>query len=122
MTQLFVGGVWCDAADGRTREIRCPADGSLVATVAEAGAADARAAVAAARTAFDDGPWPHTPERERAALVAAVADIVQRDAKEFARAESLDTGKRLVESEYAWPMSLRACATTPASEAPTPAG
>jgi betaine-aldehyde dehydrogenase len=100
MTQLFVGGTWRDAADGRTREIRCPADGSLVATVAEAGASDARAAVAAARAAFDDGPWPHTPEIERAALVRAVADIIERDTKEFARAESLDTGKRLVESEY----------------------
>jgi betaine-aldehyde dehydrogenase len=100
MTQLFIAGTWRDAADGRTREIRCPADGSLVATVAEASAADARDAVAAARTAFDDGSWPRTPEGERAAVVAAVADIIERDVKEFARAESLDTGKRFVESEY----------------------
>ena len=100
MTQLYIGGTWRAATGGGTREIRCPADGTLVATVAEATADDTSAAVAAARTAFDTGPWPHTTERERAELLFRVADIIERDAKEFARAESLDTGKRLVESEY----------------------
>jgi betaine-aldehyde dehydrogenase len=100
MSSLYIGGSWRSAASGATREIRCPADGTLVATVPEAGGADAREAVAAARTAFDTGPWPGTPERQRADLVAAVADVIERDSREFARAESLDTGKRLVESEY----------------------
>ncbi|GAB2474966.1 aldehyde dehydrogenase family protein [Jatrophihabitans fulvus] len=97
---LFLGGEWRDAGDGGTREIRCPADGSLVATVAEGTGDDARAAIAAARAAFDEGTWPGTPERERGALVTRVGDIIERDADAFARAESLDTGKRLVESEY----------------------
>jgi betaine-aldehyde dehydrogenase len=100
VTRLFIGGSWRDAADGGTREIRCPADGQLVATVAEATDADARAAVGAARDAFDSGPWPRTTEGERAALLFRLADVLERDAKEFARAESLDTGKRLVESDY----------------------
>ncbi len=100
MSQLFIGGTWRDASDGRVREIRCPADGTLVATVAEATADDTSAAIAAARAAFDTGPWPHTTERERAELLFRVADAIARDAKAFARAESLDTGKRLVESEY----------------------
>ncbi|MBE7188710.1 aldehyde dehydrogenase family protein [Jatrophihabitans endophyticus] len=98
--QLFVDGSWCDAADGAVREIRCPADGVPVATVAEGGAADTARAIAAARAAFDTGPWPHTTERERGDLLFRLADAIERDAKEFARAESLDTGKRLVESEY----------------------
>ena len=100
MTELYIGGAWREAADGGRREIRCPADGSLVATVAEAGPADAQDAILAARQAFDAGEWPATPERERGALVLRVADLLERDAKDFARAESLDTGKRLVESEY----------------------
>jgi betaine-aldehyde dehydrogenase len=100
MPELYIGGAWREAADGGRREIRCPADGSLVATVAEAGPADARDAILAARQAFDAGEWPATPERERGALVLRVADLLERDAKDFARAESLDTGKRLVESEY----------------------
>ncbi|MEU9864689.1 aldehyde dehydrogenase family protein [Streptomyces sp. NPDC047971] len=100
MPELFIGGEWTAAADGRTREIRCPADGTLVATVDEAGPADAAAAVAAAREAFDTGPWPATPAAERGRLLLRVADLLERDKAAFARAESLDTGKRLVESEY----------------------
>ena len=53
MSQLFIDGQWRDAADRGTREIRCPADGRLVATVAEATAEDAFDAVLAARSAFD---------------------------------------------------------------------
>lgn len=56
---VFIDGAWRDASDGGTREIRCPADGTLVTTFARATADDTRAAVLAARTAFDDGPWPH---------------------------------------------------------------
>jgi betaine-aldehyde dehydrogenase len=97
---LFIDGQWRAAADGAVREIRCPADGSLVATVSEAGATDTEAAIAAARVAFDAGEWSGTTERERGALLFRVADIIERDAAEFARAESLDTGKRLVESEF----------------------
>jgi betaine-aldehyde dehydrogenase len=97
---LFIDGQWVSAADGRTREIRCPADGSLVAAVDEAGPADAERAIAAARRAFDDGAWPDTSPWQRGDLLLRVSDILVRDKAEFARAESLDTGKRLVESEY----------------------
>ncbi|MFE3169710.1 aldehyde dehydrogenase family protein [Streptomyces sp. NPDC059224] len=100
MADLYVDGEWRAAAAGGRREIRCPADGTLVATVSEATRPDTEAAIAAARRAFDDGPWPRTPERERGALLLRTAGVIERDAKEFARAESLDTGKRLVESEY----------------------
>ncbi|WP_182909050.1 aldehyde dehydrogenase family protein [Microbispora sp. H13382] len=100
MKDLYIGGQWRDAAEGGRREIRCPADEEHVATVAEAGRADTEAAIAAARRAFDEGPWPRTPERERGALLLRVAGLLERDKAEIARAESLDTGKRLVESEY----------------------
>ncbi|MEV8390145.1 MULTISPECIES: aldehyde dehydrogenase family protein [unclassified Streptomyces] len=100
MPELFIGGRWTAAVSGRTREIRCPADGTLVATVDEAGPKDAAAAIGAARDAFDSGPWPFTPAAERGALLLRVADLLERDRSALARAESLDTGKRLVESEY----------------------
>ncbi|MEU6084108.1 aldehyde dehydrogenase family protein [Streptomyces sp. NPDC047108] len=100
MPELYIDGRWTAALDGRTREIRCPADGSLVAIVDEAGPKDAAAAIAAARDAFDRGPWPRTPAAERGRLLVRVADLLERDKADFARAESLDTGKRLVESEY----------------------
>ena len=95
----FIAGQWVAAHDGGRREIRCPADGALVAEIDEASPADTEAAIAAARAAFDDGPWPGTPARERGDLLLRVADLLQRDKAELARMESLDTGKRLVESE-----------------------
>ncbi len=100
MAGLYIAGTWREPVAGGEREIRCPADGSLVTTVAEATRADTEAAIAAARTAFDTGPWPTTAERERGALLLRVADLLEQESKDFARAESLDTGKRLVESEY----------------------
>ncbi|WP_182882615.1 MULTISPECIES: aldehyde dehydrogenase family protein [unclassified Microbispora] len=100
MADLFIGGAWTDAVAGGRRTIRCPADGSVVATVAEAGRADTEAAIAAARHAFDAGPWPRTPAGERGRLLLRTADLIERDRASIARAESLDTGKRLAESEY----------------------
>ena len=100
MADLYLDGEWRDPVAGGHREILCPADGTLAAVVSEGTRADSEAAIAAARRAFDEGPWPRTPERERGALLLRTADLIERDAKEFARAESLDTGKRLVESEY----------------------
>jgi betaine-aldehyde dehydrogenase len=99
MPELFIDGTWRDAADGGTREIRCPADGTLVATVAEATREDARDAVRAARRAFDEGPWRETTALERAQILHRVADLLEAQKDEVARLESLDTGKRFVESQ-----------------------
>lgn len=99
MSDLYIDGTWRDASDGGTRTIRCPADGTVVAEVSEATAQDAADAVAAARRAYDEGSWPSTPAPERAALLRRVADRLAADRDEVARLESLDTGKRFVESQ-----------------------
>jgi betaine-aldehyde dehydrogenase len=98
--ELYVDGKWTSATSGERREIRCPADGTLVAEVDEAGSEDTEAAIAAAHAAFHHGGWPHTSSRERGDLLLRVADLLERDAEDVARMESLDTGKRLVESRY----------------------
>jgi betaine-aldehyde dehydrogenase len=98
--EIFVDGRWRGARGGGRREIRSPADGSVVGEVDEAGPVDVAEAVASARRAFDHGPWPTLPGVERGKLLGQVADLLERDRSEIARAESLDTGKRLVESGY----------------------
>ncbi|EWM18007.1 aldehyde dehydrogenase family protein [Kutzneria sp. 744] len=96
MAELFIDGHWTTGSD--TRPVINPFDGSVVTTVAEADAKDALRAVAAARAAFDAGPWPRTPAAERGALLNAVADLLLRDRDDIARTETLDTGKTLGES------------------------
>ncbi|GAB3160767.1 aldehyde dehydrogenase family protein [Myceligenerans halotolerans] len=98
-SSLYIDGAWQAAADGATRDIVCPADGSDAGTVSEASAADTERAIAAARRAFDAGPWRATTAPERGDLLLRVADALTERKAEFARAESRDTGKRRVEAE-----------------------
>ncbi|MFM9050135.1 MAG: aldehyde dehydrogenase family protein [Actinomycetota bacterium] len=100
MPDLYIDGQWVPAAEGGMREIRCPADGQLVRVVDEATAVDTDRAIMAARHSFDDGRWSEVPFTERAQLLLRVADLLERDVDDIARAESLDTGKRMVESQY----------------------
>ena len=96
--QLLIDGVWSDAADGRTQERKSPAHDSVVAVYAEAGVADAQRAIAAARRAFDDGPWPHMKGAERARILRSVADGILARKHELALMETLENGKPLAQS------------------------
>jgi betaine-aldehyde dehydrogenase len=100
MAEIYVDGHWVAARSGETRTICCPADGSFVGEVAECGPEDTSLAIEAARRAFDEGPWPRAAAAERSALLHRVARLLERDKAEIARLESLDTGKRVIESEY----------------------
>ena len=62
--KLFIDGEFVEAKDGATFESIDPGTGLPIATVAQAGSADAEAAIAAARRAFDSGVWSGlTPPR-----------------------------------------------------------
>ena len=97
---MFIGGDRVPAASGATREIINPFDQAVIARVAEGDRDDARAAIDAARQAFDRGDWPRTPGPERGALLLRLAEQVVRHRDELARLETLDTGKTLTESRW----------------------
>jgi betaine-aldehyde dehydrogenase len=98
--ELYIDGSWVSALAGAHRTIICPADGTVVDEVDEAGPDDTAAAIAAAHRAFLEGSWPATSARERGDLLLRTADLLERDADAVAEAESMDTGKRFVESQY----------------------
>jgi betaine-aldehyde dehydrogenase len=98
--RMYIGGQWVAARSGATREIENPFDAKPIAEVAEGDRDDARAAIAAARVAFDSGPWPHTAPEARAERLEAIADILGEQREELARLETLDTGKTLEESRW----------------------
>ncbi len=95
---MFIDGIRVPAASGETRQVINPFDQSVVAEVAEGDRDDARAAIDAARQAFDHGDWPRTPGRERGAVLQRLGEQVERHKDELARLETLDTGKTLTES------------------------
>ncbi|RZL81716.1 MAG: aldehyde dehydrogenase [Rhodococcus sp. (in: high G+C Gram-positive bacteria)] len=97
----LIGGDWAAASDGATFETRDPHDGSLLGTVPRGTADDGEAAIAAARTAFDEGPWPRMSPKERAKILHAVADKVDEHREELALIETRDGGKSINQSLHA---------------------
>ncbi|MCT1591702.1 aldehyde dehydrogenase family protein [Kocuria palustris] len=96
---LYIDGEWVPSSDGGTRTIICPADGTEVGVVAEATGEDVERAILAARKAFEARTWVDAPAAERGDFLIRVSDALLERKDEFARAEALDTGKRLVEAE-----------------------
>ncbi|KIF73322.1 aldehyde dehydrogenase [Streptomyces sp. 150FB] len=68
--KLFIGGRWAEPSSPALLDIRSPHDRSLVGRAAQAAPADIDLAVAAAREAFDHGPWPLLSPAERQAVIA----------------------------------------------------
>lgn len=95
--QMLIGGRWVDALSGRTRESIDPYRGTPWAMVPDAGVPDVDRAVAAARSAFDAGPWTHTAGKERGRLLRRLADLVRANAERLAAIETRDNGKLLRE-------------------------
>lgn len=94
--KLFIGGEWVDSSDGQTFKSYCPADGSELATCAEATKEDVDKAVDAAWKAFES--WRHTTVAERAVILNKIADIIDENKELLAMVESLDNGKPIRET------------------------
>src|SRR5690242_7367367 len=90
--QLVLGDGPADAASGETFDSIDPSTGETFAAVAKAGSEDVDRAVASARAAFDQGPWPRMKGRERAAALLRVADLVKQNAASLAELEARDAG------------------------------
>jgi aldehyde dehydrogenase (NAD+) len=92
-TKLLINNRWVNSQSGKTFATINPTTGQEICQVAEADAADVDLAVKAARAAFDRGPWRTTSGRERQRLMNRLADLIEKNADELARLESLDNGK-----------------------------
>jgi aldehyde dehydrogenase (NAD+) len=92
---LFINGQWRPSVSGKTFATINPANGSLLAHVAEGDAADIDLAVQAARQALDTGPWSSMDAADRGRLLLRLADLVESRSGELARLESLNSGKLL---------------------------
>ncbi|HZU68468.1 MAG TPA: aldehyde dehydrogenase family protein [Ktedonobacteraceae bacterium] len=91
--KMLIGGQWVEAASGKTFDTINPANGQVLAKVAEGDAEDINRAVSAARKAFESGPWPRLTPSQRGRLLWRVAELIEQHAEELALLETLDNGK-----------------------------
>jgi phenylacetaldehyde dehydrogenase len=91
--QALIGGRWQSAQDGKTFDVFNPATEEVIARVADCKKADVDLAVAAARKAFDSGPWPAMSPSQRGRILWKIGDLILENLEELAQLESLDNGK-----------------------------
>jgi aldehyde dehydrogenase (NAD+) len=90
--KVWIGGEWVRARSGRMIELVSPNTERVIGAVAEADASDMDAAVAAARAAFDTGPWSRVQPAERLEILRRMAKHLHARTAEIARAWTLQMG------------------------------
>jgi aminomuconate-semialdehyde/2-hydroxymuconate-6-semialdehyde dehydrogenase len=94
----FIQGQYKAPKKGEYFEDIDPATGKAIAKVANGGAEDIDEAAAAAKLAFEKGPWPRMSMQERCAILRKVGDLILKNLEKLALAETVDTGKPISES------------------------
>jgi succinate-semialdehyde dehydrogenase / glutarate-semialdehyde dehydrogenase len=95
--QAYVNGAWIDAPGGATHPVNNPATGEKLASVPSMGAAETRAAIAAAAAAFP--AWAARTARERAVILRRWHDLMMANQDDLARIMTAEQGKPLAESK-----------------------
>src|SRR5919197_2125724 len=94
--QLYIGGEWIDATEGRTLPVEDPATGEALCDVAEANPADAKRALDAAVDAQDE--WKAVPPIERGEILRRAYEKLMERADDLALLMTLEMGKPVAES------------------------
>ncbi|MFC5745799.1 aldehyde dehydrogenase [Actinomadura rugatobispora] len=98
---LFIGGEWITPESGRHIEVISPHTEEPIGRAAAAGTADVDRAVAAARRAFDEGPWPRTDPAERVAVIRRLAALYGERRDELAALITAELGAPISFAERA---------------------
>ena len=117
----IIDGEEVESLDGKRFDTINPWTREKWAEVAEASAADADRAIASARKAFDEGPWPRMGRAERANLIHQLADLMEERADELARLDSTDMGKPFARPSTTSPARCGTSASSPTTSATTSA-
>jgi aldehyde dehydrogenase (NAD+) len=91
-TQLYIDGARTDGDAESTLDVRNPATEEVIASVPQATRGDVQRAISAARTAFDEGPWPRMHPRERAAVLLRMAEAMERRFPELVAVNMAEAG------------------------------
>src|SRR5438093_12797304 len=98
--QMYINGEWVDSKSSKTFPVYDPATEEVIAQVPDANAEDVNRAVAAAKAAFEDGPWAQTTAQELGRVLFRLADKIRQNATLLAELEARNCGKPIVEAEF----------------------
>jgi betaine-aldehyde dehydrogenase len=98
--QLFINGEWVASNSSKTIPVYDPSTEEVIAQVPDANSDDVNRAVAAARAAFDEGPWATTTPQERGRVLFRLAEKIRQNSATLAELECRNTGKPIVEAEF----------------------
>ncbi len=90
---LFIDNEWVKSNKGEEQNVINPANEQIVANIQKGGQEDARAAIDAARAAFDSGEWPKLPPAFRAEYIMKLARVLEENMMKFGEIELQNTGK-----------------------------
>ena len=98
--EMLIGGEWVASKSSKTFPVFDPSTEEVIARVPDANAEDVNGAVAAAKAAFEDGPWATTTAQERGRILFRLAEKVRQNAGMLAELECRNSGKPIVEAEF----------------------
>ena len=98
--QMYINGEWVASKSAKTFPVYDPSTEEVIAQVPEAGADDVNRAVAAAKAAFEDGPWSTSTAQERGRVLFRLSEKIRANLPALAELECRNTGKPIVEAEF----------------------
>ncbi len=98
--QMFINGEWVAGETGKTFPVYDPSTEQVIAEVPDGTAEDVNRAVAAAKNAFENGPWASSTAQDRGRVLFKLADAVRQNTLALAELECRNSGKPIVEAEY----------------------
>src|ERR1700728_2011524 len=98
--QMFINGEWVDSKSAKTFPVYDPSTEEIIAQVPDAGPDDVNRAVAAAKAAFEEGPWATTTAQERGRVLFRLSEKIRANLPALAELECRNTGKPIVEAEF----------------------
>ena len=98
--QMYINGEFVESAGKKMFDVYDPSTEEILAQVPDAQSEDVNRAVAAAKAAFEDGPWPSTTPAERGRILMRLTEKIRQNQAMLAEIECRNSGKPIVEAEY----------------------
>src|SRR6266513_5716600 len=98
--QMYINGESVDSKSSKTFPVYDPSTEEVIAQVPDANSEDVNRAVAAAKAAFEEGPWSSTTPQERGRVLFRLAEKIRQNLPMLAELECRNTGKPIVEAEF----------------------